>query len=335
MLDRYPTSLQSAYLDLVSRHLNRRINEIGGRPVLRKLKGRCYWYAEVAIQGRKVFRYLGPDTPEMQERIEAAKEAVEDERRARDTDRSIVRQLVAAGAPRLDPNTGSLLRAMTRCGVFRLGGTLVGTHAYRLYALELGVKLRGLYEATQDVDVASFERLSLALGETVDPSLADALGGLGMEPAPSLDHKRPTRWISRAGGPEVDFLAPAFEERQGPIRLAAFDGWAQGLHYLNYLIAKPIHAVALYLDGIFVQVPRPERYAIHKLIVAQRRRGGVRSKARKDLDQAADLVEVLAVDRRHDLDDAFEAAMNAGPKWRDAITSSLKQRPDINEILQG
>lgn len=90
----------------------------------------------------------------------------------------------------------------------------------------------------------------------------------------------------------------------------------------------------MYLDGILVQVPRPERYAIHKLIVAQRRRGGNRSKATKDLDQAADLIEVLAIDRRDDLDDAFETATTSGPKWREAIKSSLARRPDIDEMIR-
>lgn len=333
MIDRYPTSLQSAYLDLLSRHLDRRVNNLGGTPILRTIKSKGYWYAEIAIKRKKVQRYIGPDDAATRERIERARHAVADERSARRNDRPLVRQLESMGAPRLDPNTGAVLRALATAGVFRLGGTLVGTHAYRLYAIELGVRLRGLYEATHDVDVASFPRLSLAIGDKVDPALGEALGRLGMVPAPSLDDKHPTRWISRAGGAPVEFLAPSFSEEQGVIRLDAFDGWAQGLHFLNYLIAQPIHAVALYLDGVLVQVPRPERYAVHKLIVAQRRPVSSRAKSRKDLEQARDLIEVLAVDRGDDLHDAFEAAMGAGPKWRQAITKSLAQRPDIKDML--
>ncbi len=71
----------------------------------------------------------------------------------------------------------------------------------------------------------------------------------------------------------IEFLTPAFGEEN--LRdLPALGVSAQALNYLNYLIAKPIAAAALYRAGILVQVPRPERYAIHKLIVADRRRDG-------------------------------------------------------------
>ena len=334
MVDRYPTSMQSAYLDLRARHLELRINELGGTPLLRKIRGKAYWYTQVAIKGRKIQRYLGPDSAEMRERIARVKAAVENRKAARSTNRMLVRQLESMGAPRLDRNSGSVLRAMAAVGVFRLGGTLVGTHAYRLYALELGVKLRGLYDATQDVDIASFERLALALDDQIDPSLAESLGALGMTPAPSLDQAHPTKWVTAAGGPYVEFLAPSFREEEQPIWLQTLGGWAHGFHFLNYLIASPIEAVALYLDGILVQIPQPERYALHKLIVAQRRNRANRQKARKDLDQARDLIEVLSVDRPDDLEDAFDAAVSSGPTWRDLIEKSLAQRPDIRSLMR-
>lgn len=330
----YPTSMQSVYLDLLSRHLDRRVNELGGTPFLREIKGKGYWYTQIAIKGRKIQRYLGPDSDEMRKRIDRAQSAVEDQKSARSIDRSLVRQLESMGAPRLDRNTGSLLRAMSAVGVFRLGGTLVGTHAYRLYALELGVQLPGLFEATRDVDIASFEQLSLAIEDKVDPSLVESLSSLNMQPAPSLDRARPTKWITKGGGPDVEFLAPSFTEEENLIRLEALGGWAHGFHYLNYLIADPIDAVALYLDGILVQIPRPERYAIHKLIVAQRRKRAERAKARKDLDQARDLIEVLAADRPDDLEDAFETAVGTGPKWRQLISKSFEQRPEIKSLLK-
>ena len=333
MIDRYPTSMQSVYLDLLSRHLDQRVTELGGIPKLRRIGGKDYWYAEIAIKGRKNQRYLGPDTSEMRASIERAKSAVEDARAARADNRALVRQLEAIGAPRLDANTGSVLKAMAAVGVFRLGGTLVGTHAFRLYALELGMRLRGLFDATQDVDIAAFQRLSVALDDKVDPSLGSALGGLGIEPAPAIDQRRPTRWRAKGGGLAIDFLAPSFTEEEGPVKLDTFDGWAQGLHFLNYLIADPIQAVALYLDGILVQIPQPERYAVHKLIVAQRRNPANRPKARKDLDQAQALIETLATERRELLRDAYDAAMEAGPKWRAAITASLRQRPEIASMF--
>ena len=104
---------------------------------------------------------------------------------------------------------------------------------------------------------------------------------------------------------------------------------AQALNYLNYLIADPIKAVALYRSGVLVQIPRPERYAIHKLIVADRRKGGIEAlKARKDRAQAAFLIAVLAEDRPDELAEAWEIARASGPRWRDRIDASLARMPD-------
>ncbi|MBL3684602.1 hypothetical protein F2981_18295 (plasmid) [Sinorhizobium meliloti] len=46
---------------------------------------------------------------------------------------------------------------------------------------------------------------------------------------------------------------------------------AQPLRFLDYLIYHPIRAVLLHGAGVLVNVPAPQRYAIHKLIVASRR----------------------------------------------------------------
>jgi len=54
-----------------------------------------------------------------------------------------------------------------------------------------------------------------------------------------------------------------------------------------------------------VQIPQSERCAIHKLIVADRRRGGPDAlKSGKDRRQAAFLIRVLAEDRPEELRDA-------------------------------
>ena len=80
---------------------------------------------------------------------------------------------------------------------------------------------------------------------------------------------------------------------------------------------------------MLIQVPRPERFAIHKLIVADRRRGGPDAlKARKDRAQAAFLVEALAEERPHDLAEAYQAALESGPAWRARIAASLARLPE-------
>jgi len=80
----------------------------------------------------------------------------------------------------------------------------------------------------------------------------------------------------RDGVTDVDFLVPRMREGKTIVYLNPLGVYAQGLLSLNFLIAEPIPAVAVYRSRIVVQIPCPERYAIHKLIVAQRRSGTAR-----------------------------------------------------------
>ncbi len=132
----------------------------------------------------------------------------------------------------------------------------------------------------------------------------------------------------------IEFLTPSFDAREGIRDLPALGVKARALHHLNYLISDPIHTVALYRDGILLQIPRPEKFAIHKLIVADRRRDGPASfKAEKDRQQAAFIIETMAEDRASDVWDAYEDALARGPKWRARIDRTLRRMPATRKIL--
>ncbi|MGH7105560.1 MAG: GSU2403 family nucleotidyltransferase fold protein, partial [Acetobacteraceae bacterium] len=83
-----------------------------------------------------------------------------------------------------------------------------------------------------------------------------------------------------------------------------------------------VPAVVLHDAGVLVNVPSPARYAVHKLIVAQRRKEGS-AKVDKDLKQAEALIDALVVRRPHDLRDAWSEAAGRGPKWRELLTMGL------------
>jgi hypothetical protein len=124
-------------------------------------------------------------------------------------------------------------------GVFRLGGTLVGTAAYALYQGELGVRFDNEELAqTGDIDLASFERLSVALADTVDETPGDILQALQFDPVPGLQDRQVWKWRQTRGAVMVEFLTPAFgQETVKP--LPALGVSAQGLNYLNFQIAQP------------------------------------------------------------------------------------------------
>ena len=86
---------------------------------------------------------------------------------------------------------------------------------------------------------------------------------------------------------------------------------------------------------MLVQVPKPERFAVHKIIVADRRQTGADSfKSTKDRAQAAFLIGILAEDRPIELLEAFEDAVSRGSRWKERITRSLKKIPATLDKLK-
>jgi hypothetical protein len=336
MFRRHSPVAQAAYHDLVSLLLDEVASDIRGNPTPRVLNRRTYWYDRYRIGAVVKERYLGEDSEALRSRIERHRHLKEERRRRRRERARLVRLLRSERFLGMDGATGSLVAAFAKTGVFRLGGVLVGTSAFRIYEGELGLRLGFDHTAmTNDIDIASFEALSLALGETVLPSLDEVLGDFSFSPVPSLDAGKVWRWRQSGGESLVEFLTPSFSEEEGVRELAALGVSAQSLHHLNYLIAEPVHAAAVYRDGILVQIPRPERFAVHKLIVADRRRDGPDSlKARKDLLQAELLIAILAEDRPSDLSEAYQDAMSRGPRWRERIERSLARAHDAAKAIR-
>uniref|UniRef100_UPI003AECA39B nucleotidyltransferase family protein n=1 Tax=Paracoccus sp. T5 TaxID=3402161 RepID=UPI003AECA39B len=325
---RHSSLAHAAYHDLLRSLRDEGLRDLRGTPTLVTRNGRGYWYDSFRVGTEVRKRYLGEDSPDMAAHMAALREDLAPaEQRRRDRAR-LVRLLRAEGFLGLDPTSGSLMAALAAAGVFRLGGTVVGTHAFRLYEGELNLRLSLEQTAqTDDLDIASFERLSLALEDAAAPPVQQVLADFDFAPAPSLEPGRAWRWRQTTGNALVEFLTPAFGE-EGLRDLPALGVQAQALHHLNYLIAEPVPAAIPYRSGVLVQVPRPERFAIHKLIVADRRRADDRMKSAKDRAQAAVLIEILAQDRPEDLAEALEDARDRGPRWRDRIDASLSRLPD-------
>lgn len=327
---------RSAYNDLLRLLQDDQVANLRGTVRQKEVGGKIHWYTSERIGQDLKWWYIGPDTDETRQRIERLRELQEhapDRRRER---ARLVRLLRAEGLTPVDRETGSLLFNMSKVGTFRLGGTLIGTHAFRLMEGELGLTLpRDGAENTGDIDIAQFERLSLVLEDEVQPSLAETFTALKFDPVEALDTNSVWRWRQAKSGTLVEFLTPSFEENEGIKALPALGVKARALHHLNYLIADPIPAAALYREGVLVQIPRPERFAIHKLIVAERRRDGATSdKSYKDRQQAKWLIESMAYDRPMDVWEAYQDALSRGPKWRDRIARSLDRIPSLQQVLE-
>lgn len=325
----------AAYHDLLRSLQDEAVADVRGTPTRVERGGRVYWYDSYRVGSAVQKAYIGEDSPELRARLDrvaalAAMQAENRRHRAR-----LIRILRAEGFSGVDVATGSLLQALQRAGVFRLGGTIVGTQAFRLYEGELGIRFAFDQAAqTNDLDIASFERLSLALGDIVSAPLQAVLADFAFEAVPALERDKVWRWKQTRGELLVEFLTPSFEEDEGLRPLAALGVHAQALHFLNFLIAEPIAAAVTYRSGVLVRLPRPERFAIHKLIIADRRLEGPDSlKAVKDRAQASALIDSLAEDRPEDLVEAYEDAMARGKRWQTRIAATLARLPEARRRL--
>ncbi len=323
-----PLPMQAQYAELLEQAASDSFEEAfaeEGSFIAKTIRGRKYWYFQTSTKGGRRQRYAGPETPELLDRI---KNHRRDRANRRDR-RMLVSTLVRSGrlsSPR--PQIGDTIAALARAGVFRLRGVLIGTTAYQTYSAVLAARLAGAGLETEDVDVAQFAPISVAVGDQIPPVL-DVLRSVDPSFRPvseQTDNRRATKYQAKSGI-RVDFLTP----NRGPdtdeaISLPAFQTDAAQLRFLDFLIREPEPAVVLHETGIHVFVPAPQRYAIHKLIVARRRRQGT-AKSEKDLHQAAVLLEILARKRPYDLKSAWDEAYGRGPKWRKLIGESLSLIP--------
>lgn len=310
---------------------------IVGTPKLKEVRGKPYWFDQYRLGDQVVERYIGEDTEDLRARMEKrrdlrAAEAAKEKDRAR-----LVRLLNSEGLLTPDVETGRLLTALSRAGTFRLGGTVIGTHAFRHFEGLIGVHLGAERSVlTEDIDIASFERLSLALADAGDGTdLEPVFRDFEFGPVPSLDKRHVWQWKQTKRNTLVEFLTPSFEEDEALRELPALGVSAQSLHFLNYLIAGAVEVPVLYRSGALIRVPRPERYAIHKLIVAERRRTGPDAlKSRKDRAQAEFLIRFYAEEDPWLIADAYNEAMGKGPSWREKIEASLARLPEAKKALE-
>src|SRR4051794_6972800 len=237
------------------------------------VKGRRYWYFQAGTGDARKQRYVGAETPELLERIAHHKEAREDERERRALVSTLVRSF---NLPRPIPEIGDIIAALAKAGVFRLRGVLVGTVAYQTYSAMLGVRLAVGALQTGDVDIAQFKNVSVAVEDSTPPVL-EILKEVDktFRAVPHLVDGRGVTSYAAKGGLRVDFLTRNEGGETGkPQALPALGTDAQPLRFLDYLIHDPEPAVVLHGAGIYVQVPAPARYAVHKLILSQRRPEG-------------------------------------------------------------
>jgi hypothetical protein len=318
---------QTMFAELVQQALDAEFDEQydeRGNFVRKKVDGPLYWYYQRKVDGRLRQLYVGPVKDEaINQRVKRFNDLKSNFRHRRD----MVRALITIGLMPPDAITGLVIESLWKGGFFRLRGVLVGTAAYQCYAGILGVKLPGASLMTQDLDAAQFYDVSHMVGDSMPPIL-DVLHEVDetFTPIPDANaSSRVARFRSRKTGYIVEFLTPNRGSDRNVGKLAEMPalGGASAipLRYLDFLIHEPIRSVILFKGGVPVTVPSPQRYAVHKLIVAAVRESG--TKVGKDLVQASQIIEAVLPHRAIDLYEAWIDAWQRGPKWQASLRRGL------------
>ena len=327
-----PLQVQTAYAELLQRFRSAPQTSIDGSILRVEKAGRSYWVARRRIGNTISEQSIGPDSPEIQASVQVAlqKQSV-----AADWNRDnarLVAMLRSAACLTPDQSTGKILLALDRIGFFRSGGILGGTHAFRHYPLHLGADVpQTAYAMTGDIDVLAPAHMVLA-GD--DGSLTARLSkaGLAMRTVFGLTEDDPQKWVID-GTVELEILGPVGRGGATSHRHKGVGERVQARRYLDYACKDPVQTVSLYRSGVLVTIPSPQRYALHKLLIAQLRKGDFALKKQKDLNQAAWLVAILAETQPYDLWEAWNDLSKRGVMWRKLAQASLNQRPEIGQRI--
>lgn len=294
-----------------------------GSPYLKARDGIDYWYAKVPVGTVRIDRFIGrADDAGVREQIAGLKAGSVLAQGRRKTV-SMIRNSGVAGP---DRRLGALLDSLASAGLFRAGAVLVGTAAYLTYEPLVGAKLPAPTLMTGDADVAT-ARLDLRSDPPEDMLTIIRRADASFEPVLQLDPRKPASRFQAADGYLLDLIAPVRRKTDGnPVPLEALNAGAAPFQHIEWLLSEPVPHVALWGAGVPITVPQPARYAVHKLIVAQKRREGERVKRSKDLAQAAGLMSALERQDPFALEDALEEARRRGKAgWADPIDRSLAE----------
>ncbi len=302
--------------------LPRGVGDLNGSFAAKTVRGKRYWYFAYR-EGEKVRQiYVGPDEPRVRALVESKRAATD-----QDVISAQARACVAQGAAGLVPAHVRVISRMADFGFFAAAGVLVGTHAFAGHANTLGVKWTGS-DKTMDIDLAMpGKNVSIALPGAPELKLDDALSTFeaGFMPTQSGGKAGSTYVLKGDPNFQVDFLTTLGRSGERPQKMPGLGVTAQPLKFLEYVLEDPVQTVVFDASGRYcvVNVPAPARYAVHKLIVYGERDVRFRTKARKDIEQAAALFGYLGAHAKRSLAEAWNEARDRGPGWRKRLKEGL------------
>lgn len=341
MMMRYselPLSAQTAYAELFEQtrffELSNALAGLTGSFQKLVRKNQEYWYFAYRDLDQKVrMAYIGPDEPRVQALVQRFEEI-----RVSNPLLPASRVAVTLGCASTPPKHFRMIKRLAEYGFFRAGGILIGSHAFLAMGNMLGVRWQD-GAATLDVDFAhAGKNVSLALPSNLNIDVHDALTSLEMGLLPI------TQFNGKLGGQyrnpqdaelRLDFLTS--NNRSGlPVHIAKLNLALQPLKFMEFSLEQSTQSCVIGNAGAcVVNIPAPERYAVHKLIVFGERPIAERTKSTKDLLQAASLISYFVGNGQNALfNAAWQDALSRGKGWKSralqGMEALLNMAPDLN-----
>jgi len=332
-------SAQTAYAELFSQtqafELDNALAGLVGGFHKRTIKARDYWYfAYRDIDQKLRMVYVGPDNERVRTLVERFTEARQDKPLL-----PAARIAVAAGCTPVTSKHFRIIRRLAEYGFFRAGGILIGTHAFLAMGNMLGVRWHD-GASTLDVDFAhAGHNVSVALPADLKIDVHGALESLemGLLPMSQFNGKAGAQYRNPKDQElRLDFVTSMSRDDQ-PIVMPELNLTLEPLKFMEYSLEKPLQAcIFSNLGSCIVNLPAPERYAVHKLIVFGERPTNLRAKATKDLLQAASLAGYFLHNGQADLfNEAWRDAIGRGAGWLSRATQGrealLRVAPELAE----
>lgn len=303
-----------------------------GSIVTKKLgKGHFVYYQYRDLDGKTKQRYLGTDNNEMRAvlaNIDARSESLKLDRQRM---LALGKAFLAAGGSAIPHAPFRVIKGFSDAGVLRPiehGATLIGTYAFAALGNLLGVQWDSQLQ-TNDIDLAASDNVNMAVTEEL-PRFEDILSQLemGFIPVPSLNAKHPSSSY-RVRGKElrVDLLTPQLGKASNkPKYIKALNAVAEPIRHLDFLLEDVVPALLISTSGVVLaNVPSPERYCLHKLIVSESRAPSFRAKAQKDRIQALQLLEVLLESDLEILEQLVSDIKGRGPRWAKKLKAAVSK----------
>ncbi len=314
---------QTAFADIVPAarqfELERSIADLPGGFTRKTIRGRTYWYYQIKTPDNRPRQiYVGPDSPATQALVQARQQSAARVAGHEHLQR-LCRSAIELGCAAVAPTHARILARLADHGFFRAGGVLVGTHAFIAYQNHLGIHWSAATR-TLDIDFAHPGRnISIAMPSGLTIDTRGAIESLQMGFVPNLAQTTYTK--TDEPDLQLDFVTTRVAANDRPIHLPDLQVTLQPLKFMEYSLEDTLQGVLLSRRGpLVVNLPQPQRYALHKLIVHGERSGDLRTKAVKDLDQSACLLAWFLDHEPESLHDAWSDLRSRGKGWLSRLT---------------